>query len=174
MGIHVTPLSPTCSVVGHGGRLSTNADGVGGAVQRRSGLPRVSGGAAVAGRVCLSGMWRRSGPDQPPARSAGPAEAAAGRAPVAAGSSRGLAAQALAAGHASRSRRSGSPGRLSGRVHVPLQPPHVGVAGQSILSPGPTGRAGRTRSGRFAGPPQPIAGCGVMWIPLNGNGLVRF
>jgi putative ABC transport system permease protein len=55
-GIYVTPLTTTCSAIGHAGGLSADPAGVGAPVQRRIGLPGVSCGAAVAGRLRLPGL----------------------------------------------------------------------------------------------------------------------
>ena len=64
----------------------------------------------------------------------------------AAGPSRGFAAQALDAGHSSGRHSALSPGLLPGRVHVPLQPPDITLAGQAVLPPCAAGRRRRPRA----------------------------
>ena len=55
-------------------------------------------------------------------------------------------AQTLAAGHPPGVRRAVASGLLPGRVHVPLQPPHLAVAGQAVLPTDAAGRSCRSRA----------------------------
>src|ERR1019366_8492178 len=83
---------------------------------------------------------------------------------VAARASRDLAAEALVARHPSGCDRTPSPGRLSRRVHLSIQPSYVCLARQTVLSPGPAGCAGR--SGPVCNPGQTTAYC-VRWREVN-------
>ena len=80
------------------------------------------------------------------------------RTSAAACASRSLAAQTLASGHTSRCDRSRASGRLPRRVHVPLQPPHIIVTGQTLLPIGSTGGTSGTRTVSHTDRPQPIGG----------------
>src|SRR3974377_564519 len=61
---------------------------------------------------------------------------------VAARASRDLAAEAMAARHPSRCDWPRSLGRLPERVRLSLQPPHISLARQTVLSPCPAGWRG--------------------------------
>jgi hypothetical protein len=78
--------------------------------------------------------------------------------------SRDLAAEAMAAGNAPRRCESRASGRLPGRVHVPIQPPHLEISRQIVLSTDATGRADRSRSIRHPG--QTTTGC-TWWRQVN-------
>src|SRR3972149_1737078 len=98
------------------------------------GLQRVLGVGSYMGFKSLPGAEGLSPPADRGEGSIG------GRQHVAApGASRGLPVEALAAGHASGCGGTRVPRLLPGRVHLPVQPPEVGVARQVVLPPGPTG-----------------------------------
>ena len=75
-----------------------------------------------------------------------------------------LVAEAMVARHPSGCDRPRSPGRLPRRVHLSIQPSHVCLARQTVLSPGPAGCAGRP--GPLCNPRQTTTYC-VWWRKVN-------
>ncbi len=93
---------------------------------------------------------------------------------VAAGPSRGLAPEVVVARHAPRGRQRRTLGLLPGRIHLPLQPPHLTVPRQAVLPPTPASgpspakpasRPDRRTFGRRV-TTRPSTG-GVKWIALS-------
>ena len=70
----------------------------------------------------------------------------------------------MADGNAPRRREPRAYERLLGRVHIPIQPPHLEISRQIVLSTGATGRADRPRSLRHSG--QTTTGC-TRWRQVN-------
>ena len=58
------------------------------------------------------------------------------------GTSGGFPAQTVVAGHAAWPLRSGLPGLLPGRIHLPIQPAHLRLPREAVLPPDPAGGAG--------------------------------
>src|ERR1035437_7234147 len=70
----------------------------------------------------------------------------------------------MAAWHPSGRDRTRSSGRLLGRVHVSIQPPHIQISRQIVLSPRPTVHA--DRSNPVCNPGQTTTHC-VRWRQVN-------
>jgi len=110
------------------------------------------------------GFERLPGVDRLHPRPSGAAPPNAGRTFAAASPSRDFAAEAMVDGHSSGCCRARPPRRLPRRIRIPLQPPHVSIPREVVLSTGSTGCPGE--SGPVCNFDQ-ITTCWAWWRQVN-------